>query len=699
MPVTTQRFPRSAFTSPSSDSLFNRKSLFSHHNSLADNFFRRSNFGTYRGFGDDTAPTGSRFGVSTRFTPSSSPSSSSSLSNRLSIDRDFRKPPIGLSRLRSNSRSRDLSVDRGYLTTPKQNDSLHSNSNHTNDTNSKRSSSLARSLDPSGADLYEKYSVANYKPKCELSRSRSLTDSTANKVVDSISSNSNSHSASSRAASRERALCGGNLNTRRDSSPVSIGVAKVKTCGKFSGALPVNLAQSRCLYSDNSNNNNNNNKNNKHNNNALNDSISVATITNNSFSNNNSKFYNNNNNNKKSVGHSSATSNNNTKFGAKKTLPAKNCSPSNKAFTVITSITTTTPVSSVPLKTHYTMNTCTSTNDTTVNSKSINSIHKTNANVNTKNELFKRRLGTNPLAPYKNPDFLKCEYDLARSQVINSNSYNTQSTGESKSSDTDKNDKNNNSIKNNCNEDTEPSSRVSSANATDMNKNKISYEIDVSTGTVSQLTRKFEGAKLTKSVNANNWQTNEVQQARDDNMNCLTNGTNGSLDDIKFIDSDDSERKHSPTVKTAKNYFNDLNARNFSISTLPTPSNAAKMHNDVFMNKYNTIGNSTQGVHHMNIHIGQQRSASPSNAIKPQKAIMEDLMSSTSSSTSTLSAADSSLSLSQPIQKQDATVKINEPNDNVSIFARASKIIISVFVFHFFFIFLFFSDFSFECVA
>lgn len=248
MPAISTRYPTTRSTYlPSSTLESYRKSTYSStgttssSSALVDISLRRPTnlIGSYRSSnGDDTSTASSRSGVSTRYTSSTSiqPSTTSTSFTRKSIDRDFRsKPPNGF-RARSDSRFRDLSLDNGYHTSTTsstinktQFDSSHSL------TNSKRlsTSSLARSVATSGADLYEKYSVANYKPNCELSRSRSLTDS---KLIDSL--NANHHSSTRlRSTSKDRSATGSLLVgsgssdylSNRSTSPVSVSASvKVK---------------------------------------------------------------------------------------------------------------------------------------------------------------------------------------------------------------------------------------------------------------------------------------------------------------------------------------------------------------------------------------------------------------------------------------------------------------------------------------
>lgn len=276
MPAISTRFPTTRSTYlPSSTVESYRKSTYSSSSSstlggssaLVDIPFRRSSLiGSYRSAinGDDTSTASSRSGVSTRYTSTSStiPSTTSTSFTRKSIDRDFRsKPPIG-SRLRTDSRFRDLSLDNGYTTTtsstiiPILDSSTHSLSN------SKRLSttSLARSVATSGADLYDKYSVANYKPSCELSRSRSLTDS---KLIDSL--NANHHSSSRRSTSRDRSSSGSllagsvsdrdYLSNHRSTSPISASVKVNRKCYKTNHPQSVSVCvNSVCSFDKQSSN-------------------------------------------------------------------------------------------------------------------------------------------------------------------------------------------------------------------------------------------------------------------------------------------------------------------------------------------------------------------------------------------------------------------------------------------------------------
>lgn len=184
----------------------------------SDRFVSFRSSSSYR---NDTAPTTittttnntSRYGVS-KYIP------------RSSVDKEL-LPPSGQTNcnntnnnnrfVRSESRTRDKSLDRerfNYLRSDSVN-ALKSLSS---------SSSFARTVATSGVDFYEKYSPAHYIPKCELSRSRSLSEASKLNIKESpttVSSSSYSTSASvggataalaSPTPSQKVKLCEKNLN-------------------------------------------------------------------------------------------------------------------------------------------------------------------------------------------------------------------------------------------------------------------------------------------------------------------------------------------------------------------------------------------------------------------------------------------------------------------------------------------------------
>lgn len=80
-------------------------------------------------------------------------------------------------------------------------------------------------------------------------------------------------------------------------------------------------------------------------------------------------------------------------------------------------------------------------------------------------------------------------------------------------------------------------------------------------------------------------------------MNCLQKSPD-LLDDIKYIDSDDSERKNSPTISKiamSREYSN-----GHISSTLPPPTTVKIPIETTGINKYNTLTNPRSGSHPTN---------------------------------------------------------------------------------------------------
>lgn len=743
MPVISTRFPttnRSTYlpsTTPSiGDSLYRRSSLIGSYRSVNGDDSTSSRFGT--------SVSSKRQYTSTTSIPSSTIATTSSLT-RKSIDRDYRsKPPLG-SRLRSDSRLRDLSLDNGYhhyntttnSTTP---NSITSNINfktnystsqsllNQNQNQNKRlsTSSLARSVATSGADLYDKYSVANYKPNCELSRSRSL--------IDSISGNHHQTVTNRRATSKDRStstagslLAGSasttdylqNLHHHRSTSPIISTGLKVKTNDQLTNVVSNTLENSCSLYSNspvsytssqsqlhlqsksksqlhthNCIRNNNNNTNNTNNSNDLtSDCIRAYTSSANVFkiSNNNNILNNNDNPLSDSivVSSSSITKNpNNLKIPKKLQSNLTSIGIAIKSSGAIKKSTVKTTTTSVTNGNNGRKKTAVTTNVY----KSINGTISPNVNNNNNNnheiklmssESFKRRLGTNPLSPYKNPDFLKCEYDLARSQVINSRS---KSVTGAKNNNRNNNNNNNNSDKTKLVNGYLPSSSLTSSPARDSNRNKVSTSTTFGVGqekvcavlSFTGIPKSSAFIKPTLAKNNNNSQS--------ENMNIVQhNNSVDLLDDIKYIDSDESERKNSPNsinVASLKQFFNDTTSSSSELnkilknsSTLPS-NGTAKKFNDANANKYNTITNGScahQSSGHNMVGDGIAR-----------KAVPEEMLSSASSSTSTLSPmTDTSTSSVLPksiIKESHAPFKQNhliENGDNVSVLCMHSIIIMN----------------------
>lgn len=304
----------------------------------------------------------------------------------------------------------------------------------------------------------------------------------------------------------------------------------------------------------------------------------------------------------------------------------------------------------------------------TVSNHNFNNNNNNETKAVLSSDSFKRRLGTNPLSPYRNPDFLKCEYDLARSQVVNSRS--RSACGE-------KNNNNNNASELNKTNGLTTSTSLTSSPAKDSNRNKVtifgvnsaspSIRTSSSNSTLDEVSSLSKGVNSTELITDNN--SNENM-----NANCVQQQhTVDILDDIKFIDSDDSERRHSPStvnVASLKEFFNDNMALSKGIkntSTLPTTGSSKKL-NELYTNKYNTITNGSC-THQANGHFA--------NGIA-RKAVPEEMLSSTSSSTSTLSAVTESstsslLGKSSNAKENGTTFKLNhlDGGDSVSVSACA----------------------------
>lgn len=160
----------------------------SYTNSLSSTTDRFTSYRSSSSYRNDTTPTTtttnntSRYGVS-KYIP------------RSSVDKEL-LPPTGHTNcnntnnnnrfVRSESRIRDKSLDLdrdrfNYLRSDSVN-ALKSLSS---------SSSFARTVATTGADFYEKYSPSRYIPKCELSRSRSLSEASKLNLKDSATTTSN----------------------------------------------------------------------------------------------------------------------------------------------------------------------------------------------------------------------------------------------------------------------------------------------------------------------------------------------------------------------------------------------------------------------------------------------------------------------------------------------------------------------------
>lgn len=165
---------------------------YNSNSTTTDRFISYRSSSSYR---NDTTPTATttnntstttRYGVS-KYIP------------RSSVDKEL-LPPTGHTNcnntnnnnrfVRSESRIRDKSLD------PDRFNFLRSDSVNALKSLSS-SSSFARTVATTGADFYEKYSPAHYIPKCELSRSRSLSEASKLNLKDSSASTTTSNYLSS----------------------------------------------------------------------------------------------------------------------------------------------------------------------------------------------------------------------------------------------------------------------------------------------------------------------------------------------------------------------------------------------------------------------------------------------------------------------------------------------------------------------
>lgn len=552
----------------------------------------------HRSAGDDTTSgsTGTnRFGVS-RYTKSSL------------LDRDSAsKPPTGsssssatLSRHRvSDSRARDLSVDNylkssyssGYHSSSPSSTSASTKLSDSQYQNTKRQSysSLARSVATSGADLYEQYSPSNYIPKVELSRSRSLSETSGGKLLDATNNHINHHLHSSsvglgsRASSRDRETSidrTAGITSKVNKSSTSAATNKTVSCDRH-----------------------HNNNHNRHNNNNLScGSVAVInTKTNQKPATNRvattSSLANRNNNVQPTLGIVLGTA------CATKTATAS--SPDNNS----------TSASCIKRNTSSTGTTL-----SLASRRSDKSGSATNINVPTmiashqrgnstappvSASDFYKLTGVNPLSVDTN--FLESECKLARSQVSSIS---------------------------------ESPSRLSY-----VGRNNNAYK---------PIVYHHRSASANRSITEDNINNNSGRT-----MNCLQKSPE-LLDDIKYIDSDDSERKHSPPISSkmasAKDYMKGLSNGNSGTAngatTLPATI-SKKSVIDVTPKKYNTITSSSKSCHqqhHQNNH-NHDTSSRPRNGSIP--------------SSNSLSSSEPRNALVNGIEKLDKDVSSVSPPPHI----------------------------------
>lgn len=512
----------------------------------------------HRSTGDDTTSgtTGTnRFGVS-RYTKSSL------------LDRDSAsKPPTGsssssatLSRHRtSDSRARDLSVDNylknsyssGYHSSSPSSTSTSASTKLSDSSyqNTKRQSysSLARSVATSGADLYEQYSPSNYIPKVELSRSRSLSETSGGKLLDTTNNHINHHLHSSsvglgsRASSRDRETSidrTAGITSKVNKSSTSAATNKTVSCDRH-----------------------HNNNHNRHNNNNL-SCGSVAVI--------NTKTNQKPATNRVVATTSSLANRNNNVQPIVGIVLGTACAT--KTATASSPVNNSTSASCIKRNT-----TSTGATLSLANRRSDKSGSATNINVPTmitshqrgnstappvSASDFYKLTGVNPLSVETN--FLESECKLARSQVS--------------------------------------SIRES--------PNRLSY-VGRNNNANKPLIYQSRSASANRSITEDNINNNSGRT-----MNCLQKSPE-LLDDIKYIDSDDSERKHSPPISSkmasAKDYMKGLSNGNSGTAngTTTLPATISKKSViDVTSNKYNTITSSSKSCHqqhHLHNHVTSSR--------------------------------------------------------------------------------------------
>ncbi|KAG4075527.1 hypothetical protein HA402_003352 [Bradysia odoriphaga] len=453
----------------------------------------RSSLTTSSGYGSRSDDS-SRFGVS-RYTTRSS----------------FDKPPTGSSatssRFRSESRSRDYSLDgssgstliSGYSSSSS---ATKSDSNSYHNTKRQSPSSLARSVATSGADLYEKYSPSHYipKPKLELSRSRSLSETTSSKLASADISNARSFL---RSASRDRDT----------SSPVNSSAITSKVKKSVPSLATHNCSTFNSLHPSSNNNN-------------LTEPPAVVTAAVTNTKSNNPKVF--------ICSNSPPTA----------AVGLKN-SQTKKATAVVVG------KKSLVSSHNSVRNSHSNVTDSMFNNNNNNIINNNNNNSSTtitnqsKSSEFLKITGVRPLTVDRS--FLRHECELARSQVVCSGL----------------------SIKS---RDSSPNH--SSATIVDVRPNRRPIKPLV------------HQTNISISLKSDTKKSDELNN----NMNCLQKSPD-LLDDIKYIDSDDSERKNSPTISkitTSREYFN-----GHMSSTLPPPT-TVKIES-AGINKYNTLTNPRSG--------------------------------------------------------------------------------------------------------
>lgn len=459
---------------------------------------------SYRSSLSTSSGYGSRSDDSSRFGVSRYPSRSS-----------FDKPPTGSSatssRFRSESRSRDYnnySLDGSALISGYNSSSsaTKSDSNSYHNTKRQSPSSLARSVATSGADLYEKYSPSHYIPKLELSRSRSLSETTSSKLASADISNARSLL---RSASRDRDT----------SSPVNSSAITSKVKKSVPSLATHNCSTFNSLHPSSNNNN-------------LTEPPAVVTAAVTNTKSNNPKVF---------------ICSNSPSIAA---VGLKN-SQTKKATAVVVNSSVVVGKKTLVSSQNSVRNSHSNVTDSMFNNNNNSNINNNNNNHSSsititnqsKSSEFLKITGVRPLTVDRS--FLRHECELARSQVVCSGI---------------------------------PSSSPNHSSATDIRQNRRPIKPLV------------HQTNISISLKSDTRKSDELNNNNNSNMNCLQKSPD-LLDDIKYIDSDDSERKNSPTISkitTSREYFN-------GHMSLPPPTTVKIPIEAAGINKYNTLTNPRNG--------------------------------------------------------------------------------------------------------
>lgn len=500
--------------------------------------------------GDDSTNANNRFGVSTYS------------SSRTSVD--FGKPPSGgtalSSRFRSDSRTRDLSLDRGYnsgytsTSSSNKRDTTNVTSSYHN--TKRQSPSLASYVATSGADLHDKYSPAHYSPKTELSRSRSLSEATTGSAAAAASGGSTQSLVDKLNNGRSSATSSlyAKDNYRRDSSSPYDSTSTI--INKVNQSCVIPQLQSKSIVTKNTTTTTTTTKTfqTNSNNNNLSESVKIA-VTNQTTNHNKAAPIANNlcklrNTSACAASIAPAAI---TATVANHTLSAAAASVTKPPFGHVTSgsnsgnnskdnktiARTKECQSSIGNKNSMLISPNARGNFKSNNNNNIIDEHKAVA-ASPKSD-FLKRTGVNPII---DKNFLKPEYELVRNQLVKT----------------------------------------------------AGKPIDIPTSNTHQ------SKPLNGYISHRHYHSDDLTN---NNMNCLQrHASNGDLlDDIKYIDSDEGERKPSPTSiapappptkATAKfEYLKGTMDKSTTVGSSTLPTSVTKKTIDTDTNKYNTLTTST----------------------------------------------------------------------------------------------------------